>query len=118
MRSSMLEVLNQDYLRTARAKGLREYLVIMRHAFRNALIPTLTIIGVTFGSLLAIPIFLVVPFLSTLGAATVGAECDVAVRPADEDEDADVAPIGCRKSSVTQMMLWLSVVTARAVAGP
>lgn len=53
MRSSMLEVLHQDYLRTARAKGLREYLVIMRHAFRNALIPTLTIIGVTFGGLLA-----------------------------------------------------------------
>lgn len=53
MRSSMLEVLNQDYLRTARAKGLRERGVIMRHGFRNALIPTLTIIGVTFGSLLS-----------------------------------------------------------------
>lgn len=53
MRSSMLEVLNQDYLRTARAKGLRERVVILRHGFRNALIPTLTIIGVTFGSLLS-----------------------------------------------------------------
>lgn len=53
MRSSMLEVLNQDYIRTARAKGLLERLVIVRHAMRNALIPTLTIIGVTFGSLLA-----------------------------------------------------------------
>ncbi len=53
MRSSMLEVLNQDYLRTARAKGLRERAVIVRHAFRNALIPTLTIVGVTFGSLLS-----------------------------------------------------------------
>lgn len=53
MRSSMLEVLHQDYMRTARAKGLREATVIMRHAFRNAFIPTLTIIGVTFGSLLA-----------------------------------------------------------------
>lgn len=53
MRSSMLEVMNQDYLRTARAKGLRERGVVLRHAFRNALIPTLTIIGVTFGSLLA-----------------------------------------------------------------
>jgi peptide/nickel transport system permease protein len=53
MRSSMLEVLNQDYLRTARAKGLRERVVIIRHAFRNALIPTLTIIGITFGSLLS-----------------------------------------------------------------
>lgn len=53
MRSSMLEVLNQDYLRTARAKGLAERIVIFRHGFRNALIPTLTIIGVTFGSLLS-----------------------------------------------------------------
>lgn len=53
MRSSMLEVLNQDYLRTARAKGLRDRTVILRHALRNALIPTLTVIGVTFGSLLS-----------------------------------------------------------------
>jgi peptide/nickel transport system permease protein len=53
MRSSMLEVLNQDYLRTARAKGLKERAVLIKHAFRNALIPTLTIIGITFGSLLS-----------------------------------------------------------------
>ncbi len=53
MRSSMLEVLNQDFMRTARAKGLRERLVIVRHGVRNALIPTLTIVGVTFGSLLS-----------------------------------------------------------------
>ncbi len=53
MRSSMLEVLNQDYMRTARAKGLRERAVVVRHALRNALIPTLTIVGVTFGSLLS-----------------------------------------------------------------
>ncbi len=53
MRSSMLETLNQDYMRTARAKGLRERAVILRHAMRNALIPTLTIVGVTFGSLLS-----------------------------------------------------------------
>jgi peptide/nickel transport system permease protein len=52
-RSSMLEVLHQDYMRTARAKGLRERAVILQHGLRNALIPTLTIIGVTFGSLLA-----------------------------------------------------------------
>lgn len=52
-RSSMLEVLNQDYMRTARAKGMRERFVILRHAMRNALIPTLTIIGITFGSLLS-----------------------------------------------------------------
>lgn len=44
-RSSMLEVLQQDYVRTARAKGMRERIVIWRHAFRNALIPLLTAVG-------------------------------------------------------------------------
>jgi oligopeptide transport system permease protein len=44
-RASMLEVLNQDYIRTARAKGLREYRVVMRHSVKNALIPVLTVIG-------------------------------------------------------------------------
>jgi peptide/nickel transport system permease protein len=53
MRSSMLEELNQDYLRTARSKGLRERAVLFSHALRNALIPMTTIIGVTFGSLLS-----------------------------------------------------------------
>jgi peptide/nickel transport system permease protein len=52
-RSSMLEVLQQDYMRTARAKGLRERMVILRHGLRNAMIPTLTVVGVTFGSLLS-----------------------------------------------------------------
>lgn len=52
-RSSMLEVLGQDYMRTARAKGLTERLVVLRHGLRNALIPTVTIIGLTFGSLLS-----------------------------------------------------------------
>jgi peptide/nickel transport system permease protein len=51
-RSSMLEVLRQDYIRTARAKGLRRRVVITRHALRNALIPTTTVIGLRFGSLL------------------------------------------------------------------
>ena len=45
VRSSMLEVLGQDYLRTARAKGLREFIVNNKHALRNALIPIITIIG-------------------------------------------------------------------------
>ncbi|HRQ23425.1 MAG TPA: ABC transporter permease, partial [Anaerolineales bacterium] len=44
MRSSMLEVLRQDYVRTARAKGLRERIVIIKHAMRNALIPLITIV--------------------------------------------------------------------------
>jgi peptide/nickel transport system permease protein len=53
MRSSMLEVLHQQYVLAARAKGLREGMVVWRHAARNALIPTVTTIGVTFGSLLS-----------------------------------------------------------------
>src|SRR6266852_3627043 len=52
-RSSMLEVLGQDYMRTARAKGLQERVVVLRHGLRNALIPTVTILGLTFGSLLS-----------------------------------------------------------------
>ncbi len=51
-RSSMLEVLGQEYLRTARAKGLAERAVIVRHALKNALIPVTTIVGLQFGSLL------------------------------------------------------------------
>ena len=53
MRSSMLEVLSQTYVLSARARGLRQWKVIWRHAVRNALIPTVTTIGVTFGSLLS-----------------------------------------------------------------
>lgn len=52
LRSSMLEVLGRDYIRTARAKGLAERVVVYRHALRNALIPVLTVIGLQFGSLL------------------------------------------------------------------
>lgn len=52
-RSAMLEVLFQDYIRTARAKGLRERRVVTLHALKNAMIPTLTIIGISFGSLLS-----------------------------------------------------------------
>jgi peptide/nickel transport system permease protein len=51
-RSSMLEVLGQDYVRTARAKGLRGRAVLMRHALRNALIPIVTVIGINVGILL------------------------------------------------------------------
>lgn len=52
-RSAMLEVLHQDYIRTARAKGLRERIVIIRHALRNALLPVVTVIGLAMGSLLS-----------------------------------------------------------------
>ncbi len=53
MRASMLEVINSDYVRTARAKGLSEGRVIMRHAFRNALIPLVTVVAIDFGALFA-----------------------------------------------------------------
>lgn len=52
MRSSMLEVLSQEYVKTARIKGLSEFLVITRHALRNALVPTVTVVGLTYGGLL------------------------------------------------------------------
>lgn len=52
VRSSMLDVLHQDYIRTARAKGILNRHVIYKHALRNALIPVVTIIGLTFGQLL------------------------------------------------------------------
>jgi len=51
-RSSMLEVLHQDYIRTARAKGLTENVVIFKHALKNAFLPVLTVMGLQFGSLL------------------------------------------------------------------
>jgi len=51
-RSSMLEVLSQEYIKTARIKGLSEFLAITRHALRNALVPTVTVVGLTYGLLL------------------------------------------------------------------
>lgn len=51
-RSSMLEVIRQDFVKTARAKGQKEFIVIMRHVYRNALIPVITVIGLQFGNLL------------------------------------------------------------------
>jgi len=53
VRTSMLEELSQDYIRTARAKGLSERTVVYKHALRNAMIPVLTVIGLQFGALLA-----------------------------------------------------------------
>ncbi|NLN83222.1 MAG: ABC transporter permease [Firmicutes bacterium] len=52
-RSSMLEIINQDYIRTARAKGLGEKSVIYKHALRNALIPVITVLSISLGSLLS-----------------------------------------------------------------
>ena len=53
MRSSMLDVINQDYIRTARAKGVPERLVLFRHAIRNALLPMITILGIQLPTLLS-----------------------------------------------------------------
>jgi peptide/nickel transport system permease protein len=53
VRTAMLEELGQDYIRTARAKGLPERTVLYRHALRNALIPIVTLVGLQFGALLA-----------------------------------------------------------------
>ncbi len=52
-RSSMLEVLGEDYIRTARAKGLTRMRVIIVHALRNAMLPVVTVIGLQVGTLLA-----------------------------------------------------------------
>ncbi len=51
-RSSMLEVLRQDYIKTARAKGLSEYKIVLKHALRNGLIPVVTVVGLQFGILM------------------------------------------------------------------
>ena len=53
VRSGMLDVMSQDYVRTARAKGVKEILVILRHGLKNAAIPLITVIGLDFGNLLA-----------------------------------------------------------------
>ena len=57
-RASMLEVLNQDYVRTARAKGVKEFWVIAKHALRNALLPVVTLIGSTIGLAIGGAIFI------------------------------------------------------------
>ena len=69
-RSSMLEVMREDYMRTARAKGLKELVVIGRHALKNALLPVVTISGYQFGRLLGgviiVESIFVVPGMGTL----------------------------------------------------
>jgi len=61
-RSSMLEVIRQDYIRTARSKGLRERLIISRHALKNALIPVITVVGLQVGYLLGGDVFAEIVF--------------------------------------------------------
>lgn len=77
IRSSMLEVLGQDYVRTARAKGLREQGVVVGHALRNALIPAITVLGVQVGVLLSGALIIETVFaLPGLGRLTVQAVLD------------------------------------------
>jgi len=73
-RSAVLDVLREDYVRTARAKGLRERLVVVKHAFRNALIPIVTVAGLQLGQLMAGAIVLESVFaLPGLGRLALGA---------------------------------------------
>ena len=73
-RSTFLEVIREDYIRTARAKGLRDRVIVLRHALRNAILPVLTISGVLFGLLLSASVAVEQAFaVSGLGAALVQA---------------------------------------------
>ena len=60
-RSSMLDVLNDDYIRTARSKGMGEFRVVMRHAFKNALIPIVTVLGLTMALLVSGAVVVMLP---------------------------------------------------------
>ena len=51
-RSSLVDVLNQDYIRTARSKGISKYRIVLRHSLRNAMIPPVTLLGIQFGLLI------------------------------------------------------------------
>ncbi len=74
MRSSMLEVVRQDYIRTARAKGQSQKITIMKHGFRNALIPVVTVVGIQFGTLLGGAVLTETVFsINGIGTTIVGA---------------------------------------------
>ena len=70
MRSSMLEVIQQDYIRTAWAKGLRERIVILRHSLKNSLIPVITLIGmgvgIIFGGSVLVEMVFAIPGVGSL----------------------------------------------------
>lgn len=74
VRSGLLEVLSQDYIRTARSKGLASRIVVMKHAMRNALVPIVTIMGMQFGQLLGGAVIIEIVFARRgIGAVTVNA---------------------------------------------
>ena len=77
IRSAMLEVMQQNYIHTARAKGLREWVVISRHALRNALITVVTILGLQVAALLSAVVVIEIVFsLPGLGRLTLDAVLD------------------------------------------
>jgi ABC-type dipeptide/oligopeptide/nickel transport system permease component len=73
LRASMLEVINQEFIITARAKGLRETAVIVRHALKNAMLPTLTVLGIMVGRVLA-GAFLIETVFSIPGIGRIGVQ--------------------------------------------
>jgi ABC-type dipeptide/oligopeptide/nickel transport system permease component len=94
VRGSMLEILRQDYVRTARAKGLQERMVIYRHAFRNALIPICTTAGLALGGLI-VGVFFIEQIFNIPGIASVA-----------------IASIGDRDYPVIQATTLLAAVAA------
>ncbi|MCL5951575.1 MAG: ABC transporter permease [Chloroflexi bacterium] len=76
LRASMLEVINQEYMRTARAKGLGEMAVILRHGLKNALLPSLTVLGIMVGRIMA-GSFLVETVFSIPGLGRIGVQAVV-----------------------------------------
>jgi ABC-type dipeptide/oligopeptide/nickel transport system permease component len=77
-RSTLLEVIREDYIRTARAKGLRERVVVWRHALRNTMLPVVTLSGVLFGFMLGGSVVLEQAFnVPGLGRAMVEAFVDI-----------------------------------------
>ncbi|MDR7542729.1 MAG: ABC transporter permease [Armatimonadota bacterium] len=76
LRASMLEVIHQDYMMTARAKGLREAVVVVRHGLKNALLPTFTVLGIMVGRILA-GAFLIETVFSIPGIGRIGVQAVV-----------------------------------------
>jgi ABC-type dipeptide/oligopeptide/nickel transport system permease component len=76
LRASMLEVIHQDYMKTARAKGLREAVVVVRHGLKNALLPTFTVLGIMVGRILA-GAFLIETVFSIPGIGRIGVQAVV-----------------------------------------
>ena len=94
-RSAMLEALNADFVRTARAKGLNEWAVTLKHALRNALIPVITVLGLDFGAYLTGSI-LTETIFSWPGIGTIRRERDLASRPAGHSGHGALSQHGVR----------------------